>query len=54
LPEKAGQPDHVKLVEVVCRDRQELDALQQWMRFVAGLRQDACIERQPAQLAVQI
>ncbi len=51
---QAGDPNHVELVEVGCEDREELGSLQQRQRFVVGKRQDACVEVQPAQFAVEV
>ena len=43
---------HEELVEVGAGDGEELDALEQRVRRILRLRQDALVERQPAQLAV--
>jgi hypothetical protein len=44
----------VELVEIVRGDRQELDALEQGMRLVARLRDNTRVEREPAQLTIEI
>ncbi len=54
LPEERGDADHEELVEVRRRDREELDALQQWMGVVERLVEDALVEIEPAQLPVDV
>ena len=49
---EAGDADHEEFVEVVGRDRQEAHPLEQRMGGVLGLLQDAPVEMQPGQLAV--
>src|SRR4051794_41456509 len=49
---EAGHPDHVEFVEVARRDRQEAQPLQQRVPLVLGLRQDALVEGEPGQLAI--
>ena len=44
----------MELVEVVRGDCQELDAFQQRLGAVSRLREHAGVERQPAQLAVDV
>ena len=51
-PRRPGDADHEELVEVVGRDRQEAQLLQQRMVAVRGLLQHAAVELQPGQLAV--
>ena len=51
---ESGDPDHLELVEVVRRDRQETQTFQEWMAAVAGLFQHPGVERQPAQLAIDV
>src|SRR6185369_10382548 len=50
----AGDPDLKELVEVVGEDRQEADALDERVAFIAGLEQDASVELEPGQLAVDV
>jgi len=50
---EAGDPDHEELVEVVAEDRQELDALEQRHVLVHGELQDALVELQPGELALE-
>jgi hypothetical protein len=54
LPQQAGKAHHVEFVEVVGGDGQEFHALEQRMRVVACLCEDAAVEPQPAQLAIEI
>ena len=49
-----GDPDHEEFVEIVGRDRQEAKPLEQRVARVARLIEHAPVERQPAQLAVEI
>ena len=51
---EAGDADHEEFVEVACRDRQESQPLEQRMARIACLFEDAAVERQPGQLAVEI
>ena len=46
--------DHEEFVEIVARDRQEAQPFEQRMRGIARFFQHAAVERQPAQLAVEI
>ena len=52
LADQAGDADHEELVEIVGRDRQEPQLLEQRMVLVRGLLQHAPVELQPGQLAV--
>ncbi len=52
LPDQRGDADRVELVEVGCADRQEAQPLQQRVARVLRLLQDAVVEIQPGQLAV--
>ena len=52
LPDEARDADHEELVEVVGRDRQEAQLLEQRMVAVLGLLEDAAVELEPGQLAV--
>ena len=52
LAAQARDADHVEFVEVVGRDRQEAQPLEQRMAAVVGLFQHPLVERQPGQLAV--
>lgn len=54
LARERRDPDHEELVEVVRRNGQELHALEQRVRVLLGMRQHALVERQPAQLAVDV
>jgi hypothetical protein len=49
---QAGDADHEEFVEVVRRDRQEAQLLEQRMAEVPRLFQDAAVELQPGQLAI--
>ena len=49
---QAGDPHHEEFVEVVGRDRQEAHPLQQRVMLIGGLFQDAAVEVQPGQLAI--
>jgi hypothetical protein len=49
-----GDADHEEFVEIVARDGEEADALQQRMRGVARLLQHAAVEGQPGKLAIEI
>ena len=51
---QAGDADLEELVEVAGEDRQELDPLEQRVALVAGLEQDARVELEPRQLAVEV
>ncbi len=51
---EAGDADHEEFVEIGAGDRQEAQPLQQRMGAVAGLLQHAAVEREPAQLPVEI
>jgi hypothetical protein len=53
LPEP-GDTDLEELVEVVGNDRQELDSLQERVAVVAGFMEDARVELDPGQLAIQV
>ena len=54
LLQDGGDAHHEELVEVGAGDGEELDALEQRMRRVLRLRQHALVERQPAQLAIDV
>ena len=47
-----GDAHHVELVEIVRRDRQKAQALQQRMAQIVGLGQDALIEGEPGQFPI--
>ena len=49
-----GDPHHEELVEVRAGNRQELDALEERVRRVLGLREDPPVELEPAQLAIDV
>jgi hypothetical protein len=50
---QAGDPHHVELVEVAREDREEAHPFEQWQRVVLGQLEDALVEAQPGQLAVE-
>jgi hypothetical protein len=50
--DQAGDADHVELVEIACRDRQESHALEQRMARVAGFLQHTRIKGQPRQFTI--
>src|SRR5205823_10444076 len=52
LASQAGDANHVELVEVGAEDRQELECLEQGFARVLGLVQDAAVELEPAQFAI--
>jgi hypothetical protein len=52
LPLQAGDAHHVELVEIVRRDRQEAQPLEQRMHGALRLAEDALVEREPRQLAI--
>ena len=47
-------PNHEELVEVGADDGEELDAFEQRVTAVAGLVEHPLVEREPAELAIQI
>ena len=51
---KSGDPDLEELVEVAREDREEPGSLQERIPLVAGLVEDAVVEVQPGQFAVQV
>ena len=52
LASQAGDANHVELVEVGGEDRQELDSFEQGVARVLGLVEDAAVELEPAQFAI--
>ena len=50
---EAGDPGHEEFIEVVGRDRQEAQPLQQRVGRIGGLFQHPAVERQPGNLAVE-
>jgi hypothetical protein len=52
--EDGGDAHHEELIEVGAGDGQKLDALEQGVRRVLCLREHALVERQPAQLSIDI
>ncbi len=52
LAADARDPDHEEFVEVIGRDRDEADPLEQRMGRIGGLQQDAAVELQPRQFAI--
>ena len=54
LPPQSADAHHEVLVEVAVEDREELEALEQRHAPVRRLVHDARVEREPAQLAVQV
>jgi hypothetical protein len=53
LAHQARDPDHEELVQVRREDGAELDALEQRLRLLGGEVEDARIELDPRELAVQ-
>ena len=53
LAVEAGRPHHVELVEVGGRDRQEAQALEQWVARVVRFLEHAPIELKPGQLTIE-
>jgi len=51
---EAGHADHEEFVEIARRDRQESHSFEQRVRLVAGFLKDTPVERQPAELAVEV
>ena len=49
---QTGHPDHVELVEVARRNRQETQPLQERVPQIVGFGEDALVEGKPGQLAV--
>src|SRR5215213_7380812 len=45
-------PNHEELVEICGKDRREFDPLQEWVRALFSFEEDAIVEIEPAQLAV--
>ena len=54
LSRERGDPDHEELVQVVRRDRQKLHTLEQGMRVALRVSQHALVEREPAELPVDV
>src|SRR3569623_180068 len=54
LAHQPGDPDHEEFVEVGARDRQEAHAFEQRVRGVTRFLKHAAVEREPAQLSVEI
>ena len=54
LPREGGDADHEELVEVVRGDGEKLDAFEQRVRVRLRLRENALVERKPAELAVDV
>ena len=52
LGPQAGHAHHEELVEVVRRDRQEFQSLQQRMTAIGGFLEDAAVEIEPRQLTI--
>ena len=52
LAHQRRHPDHVELVEVRARDREEVHALQQRVMRLAGFAEDTPVERDPGQFPV--
>ena len=51
---QAGHADHEEFIEIARRDRQEADAFKQRMVGIARFFQDPAIEREPAELAIEV
>ena len=54
LPPESGDPDHVELVEIRAEDREEFDALEQPVSRVERLVENPGVEREPAQLTIDV
>jgi fibronectin type 3 domain-containing protein len=54
LASESGYPDHIELVEIRAENRQKFDALEQAVPRVERLVQNTGIEREPAQLAIDV
>src|SRR6185437_6943614 len=52
LPFEAGDAHHVELVEVVGRDREEAQPLEQWLARIVGLGEYTLIESKPGQFPI--
>ena len=52
LRPEAGDADHEEFIEVVRRDREKLQPLQQWMSAVGGFFEDTPVEIEPGQFAI--
>ncbi len=52
LPEQAGDTHHEEFIEIIGRNRDETNSLQQGVRQVRGFEQHPAVELQPGQLAV--
>jgi len=50
---QSGDAHHVELVEVIGRDRQKAQALEQGVSGIAAFGQDPAVEGQPGQLPVE-
>ena len=53
LATQAGHAHHVELIEVRCRDREEAQALKQWMALIHSFLENPAIELQPRQLPIE-
>jgi hypothetical protein len=51
---EARHPDHEEFVEIAGRDRQEPDSLEQGMARIGRFFENAAVERESAQLAVEV
>jgi hypothetical protein len=54
LPERGRHPNHEELIEVGAGDGEELHALEQGVIGVGRLREHPPVERQPAELAIDV
>src|SRR5262245_222638 len=54
LSRQRGDANHEELVEIARGDRQELDALQQWVTARACVVEHALVEREPAQFTIDV
>jgi hypothetical protein len=52
LPDQAGDPDHEEFVEIVGGDREEAQPFQQGVAEIGGFFQNATVELEPGQFAI--
>ena len=53
LSNQAGHADHEELVQVGAQDREELHALQKWVRFVLRFLENAVLKGEQAEFAIE-
>jgi hypothetical protein len=52
LLDQAGDPDHEELIEILVKDTQELDPLQERVAFIHRLFQNPIVEFEPGKLSI--